>query len=286
MVTVAATQMACGWDRDANIARAEKLIREAAAPRRPGDPDPGAVRDAVLLQGSLAEHLELARPLDAHPAVEHFRAVARQLGVVLPISVFERANNAFYNSVAIVDADGRCSAVTASRIFPRVRATTRSSTSRRATPVSRCSTAPMPSSGLGSAGISGFRRRRGPWRCWARTCCSIPPPSALNRRIEHRLERALAAHHAGSCRGQHHAGGGFESHRHGAWRQVHHDFYGSSFIASPTGEKLAEADRESETMLTAAFDLDEVRRYRHSWGVFRDRRPELYHPLLSLDGRG
>jgi N-carbamoylputrescine amidase len=63
-------------------------------------------------------------------------------------------------------------------------------------------------------------------------------------------------------------------------------FYGSSFIASPTGEKLAEADRVSETVLTASFDLDEVRRYREAWGVFRDRRPALYHPILSLDGRG
>jgi N-carbamoylputrescine amidase len=62
-------------------------------------------------------------------------------------------------------------------------------------------------------------------------------------------------------------------------------FYGSSFIASHTGEKVAEADRSSETVLTASFDLDAVRRYRHAWGVFRDRRPDLYYPLLSLDGR-
>jgi N-carbamoylputrescine amidase len=63
-------------------------------------------------------------------------------------------------------------------------------------------------------------------------------------------------------------------------------FYGSSFIASPTGEIIAEADRVSETVLTASFDLDEVRRYRQAWGVYRDRRPDLYYPILSLDGRG
>jgi len=63
-------------------------------------------------------------------------------------------------------------------------------------------------------------------------------------------------------------------------------FYGSSFIASATGEKVAEADRNGEAVLTAAFDLDQIRRYRQAWGVFRDRRPDLYHPLLSLDGRG
>ncbi len=105
-VTVAATQMACSWDRDANMARAEKLVREAAAK--------GA--QVILLQelfetpyfckDHIARHLELALPLEGHPAVEHFRNVARDLRVVLPISVFERANNAFYNSIAVIDADG------------------------------------------------------------------------------------------------------------------------------------------------------------------------------------
>src|SRR6202043_385754 len=83
-----------------------KLIREAA----------GRGAQVILIQelfetpyfckDHFSRHLELAKPLDAHPAVEHFRAVARDLRVVLPISVFERANNAFYNSVVIVDADG------------------------------------------------------------------------------------------------------------------------------------------------------------------------------------
>jgi N-carbamoylputrescine amidase len=62
-------------------------------------------------------------------------------------------------------------------------------------------------------------------------------------------------------------------------------FYGSSFIASHTGEIVAQADRGSESVLTATFDLEAVRQYRQAWGVFRDRRPELYYPILSLDGR-
>src|SRR5271157_5960875 len=105
-VTVAATQMACSWDRDANMARAEKLIREAA--RR------GA--NVVLIQELFetpyfckdhsSRHFELAQPLEAHPAVERFQELARELGVVLPVSVFERAHNAFFNSLVMVDADG------------------------------------------------------------------------------------------------------------------------------------------------------------------------------------
>jgi N-carbamoylputrescine amidase len=61
-------------------------------------------------------------------------------------------------------------------------------------------------------------------------------------------------------------------------------FYGSSFIAGPAGEKVVEADRSSEAILTATFDLEEVRARRHAWGVFRDRRPDLYGPLMTLDG--
>ena len=61
-------------------------------------------------------------------------------------------------------------------------------------------------------------------------------------------------------------------------------FYGSSFIADATGAKVAEAGRDDEAVLTASFDLDEVRQLRHSWGLFRDRRPDLYAPLLTLDG--
>ena len=58
-------------------------------------------------------------------------------------------------------------------------------------------------------------------------------------------------------------------------------FYGSSFITDETGALAAEADRESETVLTATFDLDAIARKRREWGVFRDRRPEMYETLLS-----
>ncbi|MEN8197268.1 MAG: nitrilase-related carbon-nitrogen hydrolase, partial [Pseudomonadota bacterium] len=61
-------------------------------------------------------------------------------------------------------------------------------------------------------------------------------------------------------------------------------FYGSSFIAGPTGEKAAEANRTDQSVITASFDLNEVRATRAAWGLFRDRRPELYDPLLTLDG--
>jgi N-carbamoylputrescine amidase len=61
-------------------------------------------------------------------------------------------------------------------------------------------------------------------------------------------------------------------------------FYGSSFIADATGAKVAEANRQEETVLIASFDREQLRTMRNAWGLFRDRRPELYFPLVTLDG--
>ena len=105
-LTVAATQMSCSWDKAANIERAEALIRRAASD--------GA--QIVLLQelfetpyfciDEQEKHFDLAHSLEEQPTIARMREVARELEVVLPISYFERAGQAFFNSIAIVDADG------------------------------------------------------------------------------------------------------------------------------------------------------------------------------------
>src|SRR5512144_3140143 len=105
-ITVAAMQFACGWDIDANIATAERLVR-AAAKR-------GA--QIILIQELFetpyfcieqdSRHLRLATAVAGNRAIQHFAPIARELGVVLPISFFEKANNSFFNSIAIPDADG------------------------------------------------------------------------------------------------------------------------------------------------------------------------------------
>jgi N-carbamoylputrescine amidase len=285
-VTVAATQMACSWDRDANIARAEKLVRAAA----------GRGAQIILIQELFetpyfcidhsSRHLELARPLDGHPAVEHFRGVARELGVVLPISVFERANNAFYNTVVIVDGGEVLGAYRKSHI--------------------------PESPGYHekfyfSPGDTGFKvfdtrfARLGVAICWdqwfpeaARAMALMGAdlllyPTAIGSEPQDssidssgHWQRTMQGHAAANIMPV------VASNRIGTEKGDNYTmtFYGSSFIASPTGEKIAEADRTSESVLTATFDLEEVRRYRQAWGVFRDRRPDLYYPLLSLDGRG
>ena len=285
-VTVAATQMACSWEREANVARAEKLIREAA----------GRGANVVLIQelfetpyfckDHAARYFDLAKPLEGHPAVEHFRTLARELDVVLPVSVFEQANNAFYNSVVIVDAGGEVLGSYRKSHIPE---------------------------GPGyhekyyfSPGDTGFKvfdtkfAKLGVAICWdqwfpetARAMALMGAeilmfPTAIGSE-PHDPSLDSSAHWQRTMQG--HAAANVmplvASNRIGVEEGAHYamTFYGSSFIASHTGEKIAEADRSSETVLTAEFDLDAVRRYRQAWGIFRDRRPDLYYPLLSLDGR-
>jgi len=62
-------------------------------------------------------------------------------------------------------------------------------------------------------------------------------------------------------------------------------FYGSSFITDNTGAKLEEAGRDDDAVLVRTFDRDQLRRQRGAWGLFRDRRPELYGSIVTLDGR-
>jgi N-carbamoylputrescine amidase len=285
-VTVAATQFACTPNPVENLDKAESLVRQAAAQ--------GA--QVVLLQelfetpyfckDHLAAHFELAHPVPDNPVVRRFQDLACELGVALPLSVFERANNAYYNSLAMIDADGSVLGVYRKSHIPE---------------------------GPGyhekfyfSPGDTGFRvwhtryGALGVGICWdqwfpeAARCMALmgadilfyptaigsePQDATLDSR-DH-WQRCMQGHAAANVMPL------VASNRIGTERGEKYEmtFYGSSFIADPTGAKVREADRTSEAVLVATFDLEETRTQRHSWGVFRDRRPELYRPILSLDGR-
>ena len=106
-ITVAATQFACSWDLPKNADTAENLVRIAAKN--------GA--QVVLIQELFAapyfcitqraEYFDLAQPAEGHPLIARFSALAKELGVVLPLSFFEKAGQAHFNSMAMIDADGR-----------------------------------------------------------------------------------------------------------------------------------------------------------------------------------
>lgn len=289
-VTVAATQFACDWNADGNIAKAERVVREAA--RR------GA---QVILLPELFEtpyfcieqdvrHLSLARPTDDNRAVRHFSGIARELQVVLPISFFERAGNAYFNSVAVIDADGQILGVYRKSHIPNGPG--------------------YQEKNYFSPGDTGFRvwntryARIGVGICWDQwfpesaramallgaellfypTAIGTEPPPALPVNSRDHWQRTQQGHAAANLTPL------IASNRYGLERslqnpqEIYINFYGSSFIADPTGAKVAEASEDQDAVLTASFDLDALAQQRDNWFVFRDRRPDLYGPLLSLTG--
>jgi N-carbamoylputrescine amidase len=277
--------MACSPDRDANIARADALVREAAAK--------GA--QLILLQELFEtpyfckeqeyEMMALATRAEDNPAIGHFRAVAKELRVVLPISFFEAANNAQYNSLVTIDADGEVLGLYRKSHIP---------------------------DGPGyrekfyfNPGDTGFKvwdteyGRVGAAICWdqwfpeaaramalqgAEVICyptaigSEPHDASLDSR-DH-WQRTMQGHAAANLTPV------IASNRVGTEEQagVSSTYYGSSFITDGFGAKTAEMNRTAEGVITAVLDLEANRRVRLNWGVFRDRRPELYAPLLTLDG--
>ena len=284
-VTVAATQMASGPDREANIENAEKLIRQAAKQGANVILIQELFESPYFCKDHLARHFELALPIAENPAVRRLAKVAAELGVALPLSVFERAENAYFNTLVMVDADGRTLGIYRKSHIPE-------------------------SPGYHekfyfSPGDTGFKvwptrfGRLGVAVCWdqwfpesARAMAiqgaeillyptaigSEPQDPSLDSRWH--WQRTMQGHAAANVMPL------VASNRigHEKGEKVEMTFYGHSFIADHTGEIVAQADDHSEQILTATFDLDEIRKYRHSWGVFRDRRPDLYAPLLKLDG--
>lgn len=284
-LVVAAVQMAMTDDIATNVATAERLVRQAASRGAHLIQIPELFEGHYFCTDQLAEHMSRARPLDGHPTIAHFARLAAELGVVLPVSFFERANNAAFNSVAIIDADGTVLGVYRKSHIP---------------------------DGPGysekyyfNPGDTGFRvwdtkvGRIGLAICWdqwfpeaarvlaLRGAEVILYPTAIGSE-PHDPTYDSSRHWQRVMQG--HAGANLvpvvAANRVGVetGRQHTLTFYGTSFIAGPTGEVIVEADRTSESVITAEFDLDAVAALRHSWGVFRDRRPELYEPIVRLDG--
>ena len=283
-VKVAAIQMTVGEDETDNIAKALRQVTSAA--------DAGA--QIILLQELFStpyfckdqnpDFLTLAQPRESHPALLAMQKLAREREVVLPVSFFERANNAFFNSLVVFDADGSDLGLYRKAHIP---------------------------DGPGyqekfyfSPGDTGFRvfdsryGRLGIAICWdqwfpeaARVMAlqgaeilfyptaigSEPQAPEINSRghwtrvmqghAAANLVPVVAANRVGREIGQ----------------ESEITFYGGSFISDATGALIVHAEQE-ETILYADLDLQALAAQRLEWGLFRDRRPELYAPILTLDG--
>ncbi len=286
-IAVAITQMASAHDWAKNCDKAEALTRAAAKQ--------GA--NIVLLQELFdgdyfcieqhAKFLGQAQELDRHRTVARFAALARELGVVLPVSVFERAGNAHYNTTVIVDADGKQLGHYRKTHIPDGRG--------------------YQEKFYFSPGDTGFKvwdtaaGKIGLGICWdqwfpecARAMALMGAefllyPTAIGSEPSN-PDYDSSTHWQNTMRG--HAAANImplaAANRVGketAPDGRYNIFYGRSFIADYQGEKVEEMNRTEEGVRVHSFDLDAIGELRRSWGVFRDRRPEMYGALLTLDGR-
>ena len=306
IVKVAATQMACSADKADNINAAELLVRAAALQ--------GA--NIILLQ-ELFEGLyfcqeqkdaffDWAHEEEGHPLIARFSALASELGVVIPLSFFEKANNAFYNSVVVIDTDGkslgkyRKSHIPDGPGYQEKFYFTPGDTGFKVFHTQLCCI------GVGIC-----------WDQWFPECARamvlqgaevLLYPTAIGSEptdpsydSSQHWARTMQGHSAANMVpvvasnriGREDAFLGQQQQKEGGEREKGQvegflssvTFYGGSFITNNTGEVVAQADRETRGLLVAELDLARYERERRSWGVFRDRRPDLYAPLLTKDGR-
>ncbi|SMF22867.1 N-carbamoylputrescine amidase [Paenibacillus barengoltzii] len=285
MVKVAATQMSCSSNKEENIAKADRLVREAARQGAQIILLQELFETPYFCQKEKSDYYVYATELEQNAAIQHFRKVAKELEVVLPISFYEKKNNARYNSLAVIDADGEVLGLYRKSHIP---------------------------DGPGyeekfyfNPGDTGFKvwktryAKIGVGVCWdqwypeAARCMALMGaellfyPTAIGS--EPQDSSIDSKDHWQMCMLGHAASNlvpviasnrvGLESDEDSSIT-----FYGSSFIAGPQGNKIAEASRTEETVLVAEFDLDQLEIQRIEWGIFRDRRPDLYKIITSYDG--
>lgn len=285
-VTVAATQMACDWDRDRNVAQAEALVRQAAGRGASIVLLPELFENPYFCMEQDARHFALAQPFEGNPLIARMSRLAAELEVVLPVSFFERANNAYFNSLAMIDSDGRVLGLYRKSHVPDGHGYQE-----------KFYFAP------GDTGFRVWHTRAGNlgvgicWDQWFPEAARVmvlmgaelllyptaigSEPQAPELDTSGQWQRAMQGHAATNMVPV------VASNRIGAERGqgCAVTFYGSSFITDGRGEIVEQAPREGEAVLTRTLDLDALAIARAGWGLFRDRRPDLYVPVLSLDGQ-
>lgn len=288
-VTVAAVQMSIPETPEKSVEKADKLVREAAAKGADIILLPELFENWYFCQEQRYDSYKLALSLEENPAVRHFKGVASELGVVLPISFFERDNTVLYNSLAMIDADGEILGVYRKTHIPDDHF--------------------YQEKFYFTPGNTGFKvwdtkfGRIGAGICWdqwfpeAARCMALMGaelllyPTAIGSEpiiecdsMPH-WRRCMQGHSAANLMPV------IAANRVGTERVTPDEdnshqsssltFYGSSFITDGTGALLQSADRESDCVILQELDLDAIAELRMSWGVFRDRRPEAYRQITT-----
>ncbi|EGR0904788.1 N-carbamoylputrescine amidase [Vibrio parahaemolyticus] len=283
VVKFAALQLTKSWDLEENLATAKKAIREAAQNGANVILPQELFAAPYFCKKQEAKYFELAEETANSHLIQEMSALAKELGVVIPVSYFEKAGNTFFNSLVMIDADGT--------VLDNYRK-------------SHIPDGPGYSEKYYfSPGDTGFKvwqtkfGKFGAGICWdqwfpelARSLAlhgaeaifyptaigSEPQDPTLDSR-DH-WQRTMQGHSAANLVPV------IASNRVGTEVDdgIETTFYGSSFITDHTGAKIAEAPREGETIIYAEIDLAATAKARHAWGLFRDRRPDLYTSVGKL----
>lgn len=287
LVKTAAIQLDCVADPAANLAHAEKLVRQAAADGAKIILLPELFERPYFCQERRYDYYAYATPVAENPAVKRLSAVAKELEVVLPVSFYEKDGTRLFNSIAMLDADGSVMGVYRKTHIPDDHYYQEKF---YFTP--------------GNTGFKVWETRYGKvgvgicWDQWfpeaARSMALLGAdillyPTAIGS--EPILEVDSSGHWMRTMQG--HSAANIlpvmAANRYGLEtvtpclengnQSSSLTFYGSSFITDETGDILTRAGRSGDEILTAEFDFDQIRTERLSWGLFRDRRPETYQQL-------
>lgn len=288
-VTVAVVQMQCAKEVEANIAKADAMVREAAAKGAKIILLPELFERPYFCQERQYEYYAYATPTAQNPAVQHFRAVAKELGVVLPISFYEKAGTQLFNSIAVLDADGTLLGVYRKTHIPDDHF--------------------YQEKFYFTPGDTGFKvwntryAKIGVGICWdqwfpeAARCMALAGAELLFYPTAIGSEPILevdSAPHWQRCMQGHAAANlmpviaanriGTETVTPDEENQQQSSalsFYGTSFLTDCTGAVMQQLGRDEAGIAMQTYDLDEMAEMRMSWGVFRDRRPEYYGAISS-----
>lgn len=280
-VNVSAIQMAMSESKEKNIEVATELVNQAAKSGANIILLPELFMGKYFCQVENYDHFSLAKPFEHNSDLHYFQNLAKNLQVVLPISYFERANNVFYNSIAIIDADGSILGQ-----YRKMHIPTGESYQEKFyfTP--------------GDTPLQVFKTQYanlGVAICWDQWFPEVARILALEGAELLLYPTAIGSEPTLPVDSQPHWQHTMMGHaaanltpliaanRIGKESYGSHSmtFYGTSFIANYDGAILQQMDRLKTGFIQQSFDLDALDKMRYSWGVFRDRRPNMYQRLLK-----
>jgi N-carbamoylputrescine amidase len=281
LIKTAAIQTSYCEEHNRNVKKISEFVREAAANGAQVILPSELFEGHYFCKAEQDKFFDWAHPVEGHPTIHHFQKIAAELGVVVPVSFFEKAGQSYYNSVAIVNADGSLLGIYRKSHIPDGPGYEEKFYFRPGNTGFRVWATRFGTIGVGIC-----------WDQWFPECARAmvlmgadillyptaigSEPEELNLNTKDPWQRVMighavanivpvvAANRIGTEEGQ--------------------TFYGHSFIANQFGDKVAELGADEEGIIYATFDRAEITRTRAAFGFFRDRRPELYGLLSSVDG--